>query len=191
MTVAVWMEEGERRRRRGGEEEGERRFCGGEKGGDGEGARVFWGVFVFVVSGKKKERRRVSRQRRMAALIIRLHFHDYFGCDASILLSDPATTERTALSNTGVGGYEVIDAAKSAVENICPGIVSCADIPAVAARDTSVAVGGPSWSVRLGRRDSTRANRALADGLPRADLDLPSLVRDFDAKGLNERDMVA
>ncbi|KAF5762028.1 putative peroxidase [Helianthus annuus] len=129
----------------------------------------------------------------MAALIIRLHFHDYFvqGCDASILLSDPATTERTALSNTGVGGYEVIDAAKSAVENICPGIVSCADIPAVAARDTSVAVGGPSWSVRLGRRDSTRANRALADGLPRADLDLPSLVRDFDAKGLNERDMVA
>ncbi|KAJ0444990.1 putative peroxidase [Helianthus annuus] len=135
----------------------------------------------------------VSRQRRMAALLIRLHFHDCFvqGCDASILLNDPATTERTALSNTGVGGYEVIDSAKSAVENICPGIVSCADILAVAARDASVAVGGPSWSVRLGRRDSTRANRALADGLPRADQDLPSLIRDFDAKGLNERDMVA
>ncbi|KAJ0874740.1 putative plant peroxidase, heme peroxidase superfamily [Helianthus annuus] len=77
----------------------------------------------------------VSRQRRMAALLIRLHFHDCFvqGCDASILLNDPATTERTALSNTGVGGYDVIDSAKSAV-------------------------GGPSWSVRLGRRDSTRAN---------------------------------
>ncbi|KAM0047835.1 putative peroxidase [Helianthus debilis subsp. tardiflorus] len=135
----------------------------------------------------------VSRQRRMAALLIRLHFHDCFvqGCNASILLNDPATTERTALSNTGVGGYEAIDAAKSAVENICPGIVSCADILAVAARDASVAVGGPSWSVRLGRRDSTRANRALADGLPRADQDLPSLIRDFDAKGLNERDMVA
>ncbi|KAJ0837849.1 putative peroxidase [Helianthus annuus] len=135
----------------------------------------------------------VSRQRRMAALLIRLHFHDCFvqGCDASILLNDPATTERTALSNTGVGGYDVIDATKSAVENICPGIVSCADILAVAARDASVAVGGPSWSVRLGRRDSTRANRALADGLPRADQDLPSLIRDFDAKGLNERDMVA
>ncbi|KAJ0837845.1 putative peroxidase [Helianthus annuus] len=135
----------------------------------------------------------VSRQRRMAALLIRLHFHDCFvqGCDASILLNDPATTERTALSNTGVGGYDVIDAAKSAVENICPGIVSCADILAVAARDASVAVGGPSWSVRLGRRDSTRAKRALTDGLPRADQDLPSLIRDFDAKGLNERDMVA
>ncbi|MFS8028211.1 Lignin-forming anionic peroxidase [Helianthus anomalus] len=58
--------------------------------------------------------------------------------------------------------------------------------------DCFVQVGGPSWSVRLvGRRDSTRANRALADGLPRADQDLPSLIRDFDAKGLNERDMVA
>ncbi|KAK1425502.1 hypothetical protein QVD17_20854 [Tagetes erecta] len=136
----------------------------------------------------------VSRQRRMAALLIRLHFHDCFvqGCDASILLSDPATTERTAQSNTGVGGYEVIDAAKSAVENICPGIVSCADILTVAARDASVAVGGPSWSVSLGRRDSPAANRRLADtDLPTADQDLPSLIRDFDAKGLNERDMVA
>ncbi|KAD4982967.1 hypothetical protein R6Q59_002616 [Mikania micrantha] len=136
----------------------------------------------------------ISRQRRMAALLIRLHFHDCFvqGCDASILLNDPATTERTAQSNTGVGGYEVIDAAKSAVENICPGIVSCADILAVAARDASVAVGGPSWSVGLGRRDSPAANRALADSdLPRADQDLASLITDFEAKGLNERDMVA
>lgn len=53
-------------------------------------------------------------------------------------------------------------------------------------------MGGPSWSVSLGRRDSTAANRRLADtDLPTADQDLPSLIRDFDAKGLNERDMVA
>ncbi|PWA66878.1 heme peroxidase [Artemisia annua] len=129
----------------------------------------------------------------MAALLIRLHFHDCFvqGCDASILLNDPATTERTAQSNIGVGGYEVIDAAKSALETICPGIVSCADILTVAARDASVMVGGPSWSVRLGRRDSTTANLAQANNLPRADQDLQSLISDFRDKGLSERDMVA
>ncbi|KAL4586487.1 hypothetical protein LXL04_011123 [Taraxacum kok-saghyz] len=136
----------------------------------------------------------VSRQRRMAALLIRLHFHDCFvqGCDASILLNDPITTERTTFSNVGVGGYEVIDAVKTAVENICPGVVSCADILAVAARDATVAVGGPSWSVGLGRRDSTAAfpDQANSD-LPRGDQDLQSLISDFEAKGLTERDMVA
>ncbi|KAI3744231.1 hypothetical protein L1987_57308 [Smallanthus sonchifolius] len=45
-------------------------------------------------------------------------------------------------------------------------------------RDASVAVGGLSWTVTLGRRDSTNANRGLADSdLPRADQDLASLIR--------------
>lgn len=60
------------------------------------------------------------------------------GCDASILLEDG---ERNALQNNGSArGYEVIDSAKAQVEKICPGVVSCADILAVAARDASVAV---------------------------------------------------
>ncbi|KVH97500.1 hypothetical protein Ccrd_000397 [Cynara cardunculus var. scolymus] len=128
----------------------------------------------------------VSRERRMAALLIRLHFHDCFvqGCDASILLNDTTPNERGTLSNSGVGGYEVIDAAKAAVERICPGVVSCADILAVAARDASVAVGGPSWKLRLGRRDSTTTNPTEADrDLPRGDQDLDSLIRNFANKG--------
>ncbi|CAN1155858.1 Peroxidase 52 [Linum perenne] len=116
---------------------------------------------------RSRIRTAVQRERRMAASLIRLHFHDCFvqGCDASILLDDTfsITGEKTARPNmNSIRGYSVIDDAKSQVESQCPGIVSCADIVAVAARDASEAVGGPTWSVNLGRRDSTSASRATA-----------------------------
>ncbi|KAG9443317.1 hypothetical protein H6P81_014657 [Aristolochia fimbriata] len=113
-------------------------------------------------------RRAISRERRMAASLIRLHFHDCCvqGCDASILL-DPTpsfTSEKDALGYVNSArGFDVIEDAKSQVEKIyMPGVVSCSDVLAVAARDASAYVGGPSWTVKLGRRDSTSANQALS-----------------------------
>ncbi|OMO72641.1 Plant peroxidase [Corchorus olitorius] len=139
----------------------------------------------------------IARERRMAASLIRLHFHDCFvqGCDASVLLDDSATvtSEKSVIQNANSArGFEVIDQAKSAVENICPGVVSCADILAVAARDASEYVGGPSWTVKLGRRDSTNGSPSLANrDLPRFTDSLESLISLFGTKGLSARDMVA
>ncbi|XP_027355492.1 lignin-forming anionic peroxidase-like [Abrus precatorius] len=138
----------------------------------------------------------VSKERRMAASLIRLHFHDCFvqGCDASILLDDSSSieSEKSALQNANsVRGYNIIDQAKAEVEKVCPGVVSCADIVAVAARDASFAVGGPSWSVKLGRRDSTTASKSSATSdLPLFTDDLDILISKFSNKGLTARDMV-
>ncbi|XP_019150174.1 PREDICTED: lignin-forming anionic peroxidase-like [Ipomoea nil] len=139
-------------------------------------------------------RQTVSRERRMAASLIRLHFHDYFvqACDASILLDESQTiqSEKTALPNhASAMGYDVIEAAKRELEKACPGIVSCADVLSVAARDATVAVGGHSWTVKLGRRDSTTASRTIDLPSPFANLD--TLISSFASKGLNTRDMVA
>ncbi|KAK6789945.1 hypothetical protein RDI58_013745 [Solanum bulbocastanum] len=139
----------------------------------------------------------IATESRMGASLLRLHFHDCFvnGCDASVLLDDTSsfTGEKTANPNSGsIRGFDVIDTIKTQVESSCADIVSCADILAVAARDSVVKLGGPSWTVLLGRRDSTTASLSTANSdIPAPTLNLSSLISSFSNKGFNSREMVA
>nr|CAB3455318.1 unnamed protein product [Digitaria exilis] len=137
----------------------------------------------------------VNKENRMGASLLRLHFHDCFGCDASVLLADipgSFTGEQGALPNAGsIRGFDVIANIKSQVEAICKQTVSCADILAVAARDSVVALGGPSWTVPLGRRDSTTASLSLANSdLPPPFFNLSNLIGAFSNKGFTATEMV-
>ncbi|KAH7865073.1 hypothetical protein Vadar_001869 [Vaccinium darrowii] len=136
----------------------------------------------------------VSTEARMGASLLRLHFHDCFvnGCDGSVLL-DGSTGEKSAGPNANsLRGFEVIDTIKSQVESLCPGVVSCADILTVAARDSVVALGGPSWSVPLGRRDSATASQSAANSnLPSPASSLSALITAFSNKGFTAKEMVA
>ncbi|KAK9075926.1 hypothetical protein SSX86_004256 [Deinandra increscens subsp. villosa] len=122
--------------------------------------------------------------------ILQMFFHDCFvsGCDASILL-DGSSSEKTAGPNSLLKGFEVIDAAKSMLETACPGVVSCADILALAARDSVVQVGGTGWAVPTGRRDGlvSLASEVTFPG-PKDSVD-DQIVK-FVKKGLNTKDLV-
>lgn len=139
----------------------------------------------------------ISKEARMGASLLRLFFHDCFvnGCDGSLLLDDTSsfTGEKRAAPNfNSARGFEVVDNIKSAVEKACPGVVSCADILAIAARDSTEILGGPSWNVKLGRRDARTASQAAANNsIPPPTSNLNALISSFSAVGLSTKDLVA
>ncbi|OQU84693.1 hypothetical protein SORBI_3004G106000 [Sorghum bicolor] len=153
--------------------------------------------------------RTLSVDRRMGASLLRLFFHDCFvqGCDASVLLDDDAaksiTSEKTAGPNDkSLRGFDVIDRIKDQVEAACGvpgarvGVVSCADILALVTKQAVIYLAGQpgwaGWSLLLGRRDSTTANKDEANTvLPSPNSELPTLIEAFKNKNFTGRELVA
>ncbi|OWM66232.1 hypothetical protein CDL15_Pgr013449 [Punica granatum] len=138
----------------------------------------------------------IANETRMAASILRLHFHDCLvdGCEGSVMLDDTSSMkgEKNAFPNrNSVRGFEVIDAIKASVEKSCPGTVSCADILTLAAREAVYLAGGPFYMVPLGRRDGLSAKESSAnEQLPSPLEPLENITAKFTSKGLDLKDVV-
>ncbi|XP_016700597.1 peroxidase 24 [Gossypium hirsutum] len=132
----------------------------------------------------------------LGARLIRMQFHDCFvrGCDASVLLDtvNNSTAEKEAIPNSSLSGFDVIDDIKTAIERVCPKVVSCADILALAARDAvSAPFSKPLWDVQLGRRDGMVSLATETNGnLPSPFANFTSLIQLFNRKGLDVNDLV-
>ncbi|CAL0309525.1 unnamed protein product [Lupinus luteus] len=134
----------------------------------------------------------VISDQNMAAVLLRLHFHDCFveGCDGSILIDNGPSSEKNAFGHEGVRGFDVIERAKTQLEASCPGVVSCADIVALAARDAIVMANGPMYQVPTGRRDGLVSNLTLANAMPDVSDSIGLLSAKFLNKGLTQKDLV-
>ncbi|XP_074590457.1 peroxidase 64-like [Curcuma longa] len=136
----------------------------------------------------------MANDNTVPAALLRMHFHDCFirGCDASVLLNSKGgeKAEKDGPPNISLHAFYVIDHAKRAVEKLCPGVVSCADILALAARDSVALSGGPAWEVPQGRRDGrvSRANETTQ--LPAPTFNFTQLKQSFSQRGLSTKDLV-
>ncbi|KAL5578958.1 hypothetical protein UlMin_011400 [Ulmus minor] len=130
----------------------------------------------------------------LAAPLMRMHFHDCFvrGCDGSVLLDSPTNqSEKNAIPNRSLRGFQIIDKVKIELEKACPGVVSCADILAIVARDSVAALKGPSWEVETGRRDGSVSNVTEAiQNLPSPFANITTLKTGFAKLGLSVKDLV-
>ncbi|CAK9308920.1 unnamed protein product [Citrullus colocynthis] len=133
-----------------------------------------------------------------AAATLRLFFHDCLpnGCDASILISSTPfnVAERNADINLSLPGdaFDVVVRAKTALELSCPNTVSCADILTAATRDLLTMVGGPYYTVFLGRKDAKVSKASAIEGsLPRPTMSVSEIIRIFASRGFSVQEMVA
>ncbi|XP_042513532.1 peroxidase 12-like [Macadamia integrifolia] len=134
-----------------------------------------------------------------AAGLLRLHFHDCFvqGCDGSVLLDGSASgpSEQEAPPNLSLRAeaFQIINDLRALVHNKCGQVVSCADIVALAARDSVFLSGGPKYKVPLGRRDglSFATRETTLANLPAPSSNTTTLLTSLAAKKLDATDVVA
>ncbi|KAJ4836912.1 Peroxidase 64 [Turnera subulata] len=149
-------------------------------------------VETVVTEAVKKA---MAKDKTVPAALLRMHFHDCFirGCDASVLLNSKGNNkaEKDGPPNLSLHAFYVIDNAKKEVEALCPGIVSCADILALAARDAVVLSGGPTWNVPKGRKDGRTSKASETKQLPAPTFNISQLQQSFSQRGLSMDDLVA
>ncbi|KAK7860375.1 peroxidase 3 [Quercus suber] len=127
---------------------------------------------------------------------IYLNHDTLIGCDASVLLDSTTqnTAKKDALPNQTLQKkvFNMVDDIKAEVEKKCLEIVSCADIMALAARDSvSFQYKRSLWEVPLGRRDGTisHASEAIAN-IPPPTSNFDQLKQNFAGKGLDVLNLV-
>ncbi|KAJ3692183.1 hypothetical protein LUZ60_012533 [Juncus effusus] len=135
----------------------------------------------------------------LAAALLRLHFHDCFvqGCDASVLLDGSASGpgEQQAPPNLTLrpAAFKAINDLRALIEKSCKTVVSCADLVALAARDSVYLSGGPNYKVPLGRRDGQNfaSQSTTLASLPAPSSNVSTLLSVLKNINLDTNDLVA
>ncbi|KAK8456012.1 hypothetical protein SEVIR_4G259900v4 [Setaria viridis] len=142
-------------------------------------------------------RQSMAQSQISAPAALRLFFHDcaVMGCDASIMITNSNGDDEWRNSDNQSlkrEGFTTILSAKAAVDSDpqCRNKVSCADILALAARESVLQSGGPYYPVELGRYDGRVSTRASVV-LPRVNFNLDQLNAFFSGLGFNQTEMVA
>ncbi|RCV22776.1 hypothetical protein SETIT_4G247400v2 [Setaria italica] len=142
-------------------------------------------------------RQSMAQSQISAPAALRLFFHDcaVMGCDASIMITNSNGDDEWRNSDNQSlkrEGFTTILSAKAAVDSDpqCRNKVSCADILALAARESVLQSGGPYYPVELGRYDGRASTRASVV-LPRVNFNLDQLNAFFSGLGFNQTEMVA
>ncbi|XP_051125300.1 peroxidase 42 [Andrographis paniculata] len=108
-----------------------------------------------------------KRHKNTAFSWLRNIFHDCFveSCDASLLLDSTRRmlSEKETDRSFGMRNFRYIEDIKEALERECPGVVSCADILVLSARDGIVALGGPHIPLKTGRRDGRKSRADILE----------------------------
>ncbi|KAJ8541486.1 hypothetical protein K7X08_002302 [Anisodus acutangulus] len=148
---------------------------------------------------RKRLQKQIKDDVGQAAGLLRLHFHDCFvqGCDSSVLLDGSAggPSEQTAIPNLTLRkkSFKIIDDLRKRIQAECGQAVSCSDITAIAARDSVVLTGGPSYDVPLGRKDGLNfaTENATINNLVAPFANTTTVLDRLAAKGLDAIDAVA
>ncbi|KAK7829470.1 peroxidase 42 [Quercus suber] len=137
-----------------------------------------------------------KRHKNTAFSWLRNIFHDCAvqSCDASLLLDSTRRTlsEKETDRSFGLRNFRYLDTIKEAVERECPGVVSCADILVLSARDGIVSLGGPHIPLKTGRRDGRKSRADVVEQyLPDHNESISVVLERFSALGVDTPGLVA